>query len=48
LQRSSQFAAGDAISFRISDAYIKHREANIKHFLLEWQRPSGARAAIRA
>jgi hypothetical protein len=34
-QRSSQLAAGDAISFRAPHAYIKHRKANIKHFLGE-------------
>lgn len=44
-QRSSQLAAGDAISFRIPHAYIKNRKANIKfargrircgeHFLAE-------------
>jgi hypothetical protein len=27
--------SGDAISFRIPHAYIKHRKANIKHFLPE-------------
>jgi hypothetical protein len=27
-QRSSQLAAGDAISFRIPHAYVKHRQAN--------------------
>jgi hypothetical protein len=32
-QRSSQLAAGDAISS--PHAYIKNRKANIKHFLAE-------------
>jgi hypothetical protein len=33
LQRSGKLAAGDTILFRIPHAYIKHRRANIKHFL---------------